>query len=115
MSLFDGDHPLDGRIETQEQATKLVEMYASKAETARLLCNVKIPDDPKATADAQQKAYQQWLMNYGSAVGALVSLHKAGKISDNAYVKLQQRVFLTLRPTVVGEVSGRKPLIVRGQ
>lgn len=103
--IGDGDHPLEGKITNQEQATKLVEMYCNKAETARALCNVVIPDDKQATATAQQRAYMQWLMQYGGAIGALVALHKAGLISDNAHIQLQQRVFQTLNPSVVGDVS----------
>ncbi len=111
--IGDGDHPLSGEIRNQEDATKLVETYCKKAVTAREQCNVVIPGNPTATANAQQSAYRAWLMNYGSAVGSLVALHKAGKISDNAHVQLQQKVFQTLQATVVGDVT-RKITVVRG-
>ncbi len=111
--IGDGDHPLQGKITNQEQATKLVEMYCNKATTARELCNVVIPGDTAATVRAQQRAHQQWLMQYGGAVGSLVALHRAGMISDNAYEQLQQKVFQTLKPSVVGDIT--PPItVVRG-
>lgn len=91
-------------IDTEEQATKLVETYCERAVDARKLCDVVIPDDTEATVQHQNKAYQHWLMNYGAAIGALVALKNARKISDNAYKQLQQRVFSTLAPRVVGDI-----------
>lgn len=102
-----GDDLTRNRIETEEEAIKLVENYCSRAIVARNLCDVIVPGDREATVKQQRRAYENWLMHYGAAIGALVALRNVGKISDNAYEKLQQRVFNTLAPRVVGELVSR--------
>lgn len=94
-----------GEIRTLEQATNLVEGYCAKAVEARAQCNVITPGNRQATVKAQQMAYDNWLRWFGCAIGALTALHRAGLIPDNAYKQLQQVVYNTLAPQVVGNVS----------
>lgn len=109
--------PRGGRITTQEQATALVRQYCQKAIETRDMCHklgllksqVTDPFQKEATIDEQNKAYQHWLMNYGSAVGSLVSMHRVGLISENAYELLQAEVFATLQAKVVGIVDNPVP------
>ena len=101
--------PTDGRITTQEQATFVVREFCRKAVEARDKCNIVIPGDHQATVDAQRKMYDDWLMFYGAAVGALNCLHRAGLISDNAFQLLMPEVMATIRPTVVGDLSNPAP------
>ncbi len=91
-------------IRTQEQAINLVDEYCQKAVQSRVNCNVIIPGDQCATVKAQQEAYDNWLRWYGCAIGALVALHRARLIPENAYTQLQQKVYNTLAPQVVGDV-----------
>jgi len=101
--------PTGGRITTQEQATQVVRGYCAKAIEARSACDIEVPGNKQATVALQNKAYQHWLMNYGSAVGALVCFHRTGLISDNAYDLLQQEVFATLASKVVGTINNPVP------
>lgn len=97
------------RIKTLEQATRVVRDYADRAVYCRDQCNVEVPGDKESTVKLQNKAYMHWLMNYGSAVGALTVLHRAGLISDNAFDLLSAEVFATLQPKVVGTIDNPVP------
>lgn len=96
----------DTRIETQEQAIKRVEQLCNRVVECRNTCDVYVPDNPTATAKIQQKAYEQWLMTYGQAIGTLIAYYQCGKIQDNAYKTLKAKVQATLASRVVGNVSG---------
>ncbi len=91
-------------IKTQEQATNVVDDYCRRAVQARLNCNVIIPGNKTATVKAQQQAYDNWLRWYGCAIGALTAFHGVRLIPENAYKLLQQKVYNTLAPQVVGDV-----------
>lgn len=109
--------PRGGRITTREEATALVRMYCQRAIEARDHCHQlglleKSTTDPfqkEATINEENKAYQHWLMSYGSAIGALVSMHRTGLIPENTYELLQAEVFATLQPKVVGIVNNPVP------
>lgn len=94
-------------IVTEEQAIKWVETYVKQARKAREDCDVVVPGRREVAVAAQQRAYMRWLMAYGSAVGALTSLHAARLISEEAFARLEEVVYSTLAPTVTGVVKGQ--------
>lgn len=82
-------------ITTQDQATNwLAELVAGVEEARRAV-------DIQPTADLTRKAHVTWLMRHGSALGALMALHRCGKLSDVAYNLFNQRVKETLVPTII--------------
>lgn len=99
----------EGKITTQDEATYVVREFCRKAIEARDQCDIEVPGDKEATVRLQNQMYQHWLMNYGSAVGALTCLHRVSLISDNAFELLAAEVFATLQPKVVGELSNPVP------
>jgi len=95
---------LEGEIKTSEQATTAVRAYCEMAIHARDRVDIEVPGDNAATVRLQRSMYEKWLMSYGAAVGALSTLHRAGKISDNAFQMLMAEVAATLQPKMVGNL-----------
>ncbi len=93
-------------IRTPEQARNWVLELVDVVKEARLNCNVVIPDDKQATARRQQAAFRQFLVKHGLALGALVTLHRTGKIGDVMYNELNDQVISTFQASVVGVVRG---------
>jgi len=95
------DHP-GYRIDTEEQCRNWILEIVDSVKTARAMCNIVFPGDQAATVAGQRKAYAAFMVKHGSALGALMALHRVGKLSDVAYNDLRQIVIDTLIPTVVG-------------
>jgi hypothetical protein len=96
------DEHLGYRLTSEDEAKNWVISLAGKAREARLDCNVVFPDSHQKTVAYQRKAYAAFMMHHGSALGALMALHRCGKISDVAYNEVRQEVMATMAPTVVG-------------
>jgi hypothetical protein len=101
---FADDHP-GYEITTEQEARNWVIELVDDVESARLSCNVVIPDDQAKTVRHQQRAYTKFMVKHGSALGVVMALHRCRKISDVAYNELRQRVIQTLVPTVVGRAG----------
>ena len=88
-------------ITNKEEAIRWVEELTAKARHARVACNISFPESQEKTADHQRKSYQQFLVRHGSAMGALVSMLRAGLIDALAYQQLRQQNLNMLLPTNV--------------
>jgi hypothetical protein len=95
------DHP-GYRIDTEDQARNWILELVDGVKEARLQCDIMFPGDQAATVRHQKKSYAAFMVKHGSALGALMSLHRVGKISDVCYSELRKIVIDTLIPTVVG-------------
>lgn len=100
MSYAD-EHP-GYKLETEEAARNWVVELTQACEDARVMCNIRYPNDEGRTVREQQKAYRMFMVKHGSALGAVMALHRAGLLGDVAYNELRARVINTLAPTIVG-------------
>jgi hypothetical protein len=66
---------------------------------------VVFPDDRARTAEHQRRSYRRFLVKHGSVLGALMSLHRCGRLGDRAYLELRQRALNTLATQITGEAA----------
>lgn len=90
------------RLDSEEQARNWVLDLVEGVKKARLDCNIAFPGDASRTVAFQRKAFHQFLVRHGAALGTLTALHRCGKLGDVAYNELRAVVLNTLTPTVVG-------------
>ena len=95
----------DYKIRNANQAEQWIIELIEGVEQARKDCTVSYPGDAQMTARMQKKAYHQFMVRHGGALGALMAFHRAGYIGDSAFHKMKSRVLSTLVAQVVGEAS----------
>jgi hypothetical protein len=98
---FADDNP-GYEIVNEEQARNVVLDLVNDVESARIACNIVVPDNHHATAELQRKAYARFMVKHGGVLGTLTTLHRCRRLNDVAYNELRQRVIQTLAPTIVG-------------
>lgn len=96
--------PIFHEITTEEEARKFIMEMVEILESTRDDCNVTIPTDPQLSAKLQRKAWSNWMIRYGQALGSLTTLMHCRKLNDVAYNELRERVMRTAVPTQVGLV-----------
>lgn len=109
---YNDDHP-EYRIDNSVQATKRMRELVKQVKESRANCDVVFPDDAQKTTRFQRKAYREWMIRYGQALGTLVAFHQCGQLGDEAYNLLRQEVSETLVPRVVGDASHPVHLVRR--
>ena len=90
------------RLDSEEQARNWILELVEGVKVARLDCNVVFPGDAARSVAHQRKAYHQFLVRHGAALGTLTAVHRCGKLGDVAYSELREVVLNTLAPTIVG-------------
>lgn len=93
------------RLETEDQCKNWVLELVREALRHRDLCDVVIPGDMKATVRDQKLNYRSFMVKHGSALGALMALHRTGDVSDVLYEEMRQKITGTLVPTVITPVK----------
>lgn len=96
--------PIFREITTIEEAQRFILDMVEILEASRADCNVQVPGDPQMTARLQRKAYTNWMIRYGQALGSLTTLMHCRKLNDVAYNELRERIMQTAIPTQVGTV-----------
>ena len=92
MSFAD-DNP-GYRINTTEEAQNAILELVAEVERARTDVDIQM------TLIGQRKAWSTWMVKHGSALGALMMLHRCDKVGDVLYNQLRERVMKTMVPTV---------------
>jgi hypothetical protein len=82
-------------IETEAQARNWIIELVARLEVDRLAC------DLAPAAHGQRRAYDQYRIRFGQALGTLVCLQRCGRLGDVAYNELRARVMATALPTVI--------------
>lgn len=92
-------------IVTMEQAQNWVLELIEGVKSKRAECDIRFPNPSQVTKRFQEKAYTNFLIKYGAALGAVMALHRCRKLDDVAYNELRQKIVNLLLPTVVGKVT----------
>jgi hypothetical protein len=90
--------PTGASIDSEEQARAWVMELVDKLESERRQIDL-IPLAPD-----RKRAFDQYRIKFGHALGVLVALQRCRKLSDVAYNGLRQRVMETAQPTVAAGV-----------
>ena len=104
LQQYDHGRKTFPEIRTLEQGRNYVLEIVEQVEKARANCDVIIPGNPELTARSQRKAYNDWRIRYGQALGTLTTLMRCRVLNDVAYMELRERVMRSGIPTVVGRL-----------
>lgn len=83
------------RIDSEDQARNWILELVEAVEQMRMLANLA-PD-----TQTQRENYGKLLMRQGSALGALMALHRVGMIGDTMFDEMQKRVLAALATQTV--------------
>ena len=86
--------PLEGPIESEEQAKNWVISQVTNVEHLRQVCDFAL------TRKDQIEAYHWWMFHRGVAFGSLQALKRMRRLSDQTYGELKSKLKSTGVPTV---------------
>jgi len=101
--MFAQPKELGPPVETEEQAKNWVIMLTGELESIRYQCDIVQVNNGATPGSVRmtKKLFYHWLMKRGEALGVLQAARRFGKISDETYTNLRERILATEVPTVL--------------
>jgi hypothetical protein len=91
-------------IQSEQQATQWLEALVNTVEKYRGTCDV-MSANPMATPGMVKKAYHEYFLHRGIAIGALTALAHTRKLSPVGFEAMKKRINFTAVPTVINRVT----------
>lgn len=93
------------RVETTEDAVRLIRAQIERLRDRHVQVFIPIPDVTEAMKRKQRNDYTLLMLEYGVAVGLIEMAHKSGKLPDAGYKELRTEAARYTMPGVVGVVG----------
>jgi len=101
--MFPNPPVLGPPIETEEQAKNWVMDLVGELERIRTECDLVMVNNGanRGSARMARQLFIHWLMKRGESLGVLQASKRFGKISDETYTALRERILATQMPTLL--------------
>jgi len=88
-------------LQTEEQVKNWLMELVAGVEQLRIQCDYAV------LVTEQRQRFVAWMMRWGECLGVLKAAKRFGKLSDQAYMEMRERILNTQKPTVRSDILSK--------